>query len=222
LNPPAAGPVVVAARDNTGLRNAPESADSPSLLARIRLEPIAGALGTSLAAIQRKSVDIASYAGQRLVLHIHLILNYAGFGNMSNLSHSNLAPPRGYSDMAPKKYLAGRVLTSFVFLILAVLQPSTQHSLGSSEGEHESTTATDPSPTAFLVVDISLSEEGDVSLTWSNLGSNGAYTVEYCDSLAGASWFLLPPVRVLTAGCISQDSIAPISWLAIAELRVIQ
>ncbi len=30
------------------------------------------------------------------------------------------------------------------------------------------------------------------------------------------------PVQVLLAGCISEDSIAAISWLAIAELRMIQ
>jgi len=98
--------------------------------------------------------------------------------------------------MAPKKYLVGRVLTSFVVLTLAVLQPSMQqHSSESIAEDLDSMIATDAIPTAFLVVDVSLTGEDGVSLTWSDLGSNFVYTVEYCDSLVEGNWALVTPVE---------------------------
>jgi len=54
------------------------------------------------------------------------------------------------------------------------------------EGEQSSPTGLDPA--AFLVIDVWLTKEGVVSLTWSDLGSNFVYTVEYCDSLSKGNW----------------------------------
>ncbi len=97
--------------------------------------------------------------------------------------------------MAPKKYLAGRVLTSFVFLTLAVLQPSMQqHSSESIAEDLDSTIAMDATPTAFLVVDVSLIGEDGISLTWSDLGPNFVYTVEFSNSVTGR-WDIVPPVE---------------------------
>ena len=43
-------------------------------------------------------------------------------------------------------------------------------------------------PTAFLVVDIRVHGEDGIALTWSDLGANFVYTVEYCDSLSEGNW----------------------------------
>jgi hypothetical protein len=43
-------------------------------------------------------------------------------------------------------------------------------------------------PTAFVVVDIQLSEGDGISLSWSDLGSNFVYTVELTDSLMTRIW----------------------------------
>ncbi|NQT83340.1 fibronectin type III domain-containing protein, partial [bacterium] len=48
-------------------------------------------------------------------------------------------------------------------------------------------------PTAFFIVDIQLSGEDGVSLSWSDLGDNFVYTVEYCDSLVEGDWDPVPP-----------------------------
>lgn len=39
-------------------------------------------------------------------------------------------------------------------------------------------------PTAFLVVEIQIHGEDGIALTWSDLGADFVYTVEYCDSLS--------------------------------------
>ncbi len=97
--------------------------------------------------------------------------------------------------MAPKKYLLAPVLTSFVFLTLAVVEPSMQQHSSESIAEHlDSMIVIDGTPTAFLVVDISLTGEDGVSLTWSDLGPNFVYTVEFSDSMTGR-WDMVPPVE---------------------------
>ncbi len=54
---------------------------------------------------------------------------------------------------------------------------------------------TELSPSAFVVLEIRVTEEDGVSLSWSDLGSNFVYTVEYCDSLTEASWSPCSPVE---------------------------
>ncbi len=97
--------------------------------------------------------------------------------------------------MAPKKYLLSRGLASFAFLTLAVLQPSIrQHSSESIAGDLDGTIVPDANPTAFFVLDISITGQDGVSLTWSDLGSNFVYTVEFSDSMGG-QWDVVSPVE---------------------------
>lgn len=50
-------------------------------------------------------------------------------------------------------------------------------------------------PSGFLVVEIQLTGEDGVSLSWTDLGPNFVYTVEFCDSLAEGNWFPCEPTN---------------------------
>jgi len=50
-------------------------------------------------------------------------------------------------------------------------------------------------PTEFLVEGIRLSSKGQISLSWSDVGSSFVYSVEFADSLAEGKWGLVPPVE---------------------------
>ncbi len=65
---------------------------------------------------------------------------------------------------------------------------------GAADGESYAL-STDTSPSAFIVLEIQLIGEEGVSLSWSDLGSNFVYTVEFCDSLTEENWAPVPPVE---------------------------
>ncbi|NQT82765.1 DUF362 domain-containing protein [bacterium] len=50
-------------------------------------------------------------------------------------------------------------------------------------------------PTELLVEAVQLNRKGHVGLSWSHLGSNFVYSVEFADSLAEGGWDLVPPVE---------------------------
>lgn len=60
--------------------------------------------------------------------------------------------------------------------------------------ERPETSMEKPEPTAFSVLDIWLSAEGGISLSWSDVGSNFVYSVEFCDSLTDQNWAPVPPI----------------------------
>jgi hypothetical protein len=108
------------------------------------------------------------------------------------------------------------VLAAVIFSIAGLLQTTEPDDgngiMGSSRVEVGSQmSSTDEDPTAFLVMDIRLNVEGGVTLTWSDLGSNFVYTVEFSDSMTG-QWDIVPAVEQWPTSATNwTDTSAPVS-----------
>ncbi len=102
-----------------------------------------------------------------------------------------------------------RLSLSILVLLLLVTSPQITQGDSAEKGarhvrmiERERSSPTGLDPAAFLVLDLWLSEEGVVSLTWSDLGANFVYTVEFSDSVTGR-WDIVPPVEQWPIGATS-------------------